>query len=222
MQYSKVNCQTEDLKQLWEVVFGDTREVTNAFFENAFFPDGCFYESADGKAVSALYLLPVTLGDKKGFYLYAAATMPANRGKGYMAKLIKEALRYAKTVADFVYLCPAEQSLYDYYRRFGFSQTLYARFVAKNESNLLVTAQDFAEKTKSVPNAPLFSFGVYRYAVAIGCEMYENAATRFAGEFVFMPTHNAGELKPYGQLCPLSDFDCSENIFAFLTISLGT
>ncbi|MBR3954235.1 MAG: GNAT family N-acetyltransferase [Clostridia bacterium] len=219
MQYSKVTCNTEDLKQLWEVVFGDTREVTNAFFEHAFFPDGCFYESADGKAVSALYLLPVTLGDKKGFYLYAAATLPAHRGKGIMGKLIKEALAYAKSVSDFVYLCPAESSLYDYYRRFGFSQTLYARFEDKNGSWCLTTAQDFATKTKSMPNTPLFSMGVYRYAVAIGCEMYENAAVRFDGRFVFSVNHTAGELKPYGMLCPLSDCDFSENIFAFLTMN---
>lgn len=219
MQYSKINCNQEDLKILWETVFGDTRAVTDAFFANAFFPDGCFYESADGRAVSALYLLPVTLESKKGFYLYAAATLPDHRGNGIMGRLINEALTYAKSVADFVYLCPAEQSLYDYYRRFGFSQTLYARFSDENDSSLLTTAQDFAIKTKSLPNAPLFNMGVYRYAEAIGCEMYRNNAVRFDGQFVFSPANKTGELKPYGQLCPLSDFHFAENIFAFLTMN---
>lgn len=219
MQYSKINCKTEDLKNLWETVFGDTREVTDSFFENAFFADGCFYESADGKAVSALYLLPVTLGDKKGFYLYAAATLPAYRGRGYMGALIKEALHYAKSVADFVYLCPAEDSLYDYYRRFGFSQTLYARFEDTADCTKLISAQAFYDKTRSMPHTPLFSLGVYRYATAIGCELYEEDAARFCGQFVFPITHPSGEVKPYGMLCPLTDCNFFDNIFAFLTMN---
>ncbi|MBQ3518036.1 MAG: GNAT family N-acetyltransferase [Clostridia bacterium] len=219
MQYSLQNCKIEDLKCLWEIVFGDTREVTDAFFENAFFADGCFYESADGKAVSSLYLLPVTLGDKKGFYLYAAATLPAHRGKGIMGKLIKEALAYAKSVSDFVYLCPAESSLYDYYRRFGFSQTLYARFEHTADCTKLISAQAFYDKTKSMPHTPLFSLGVYRYAAAIGCELYKEDAARFDGQFVFPSSHLTGNIKPYGMLCPLSDYKFSENIFAFLTMN---
>ena len=219
MQYSKLNCKTEDLKTLWETVFGDTREVTDAFFENAFFPDGCFYESIDGKAVSALYLLPVTLGDEKGFYLYAAATLPEHRGRGLMGRLIKEALAYAKAQADFVYLCPAEASLYDYYRRFGFSKMLYARFADENESRPLTSAQAFFDKTKSMPTTPLFFMGVYCYAAAIGCEMYENGAVRFDGQFVFPSAYPSGNLKPYGMLCPLSDAEFSDNIFSFLTMN---
>ena len=219
MQYSKINCKTEDLKALWEAVFGDTRQVTDAFFKNAFFPEGCFYESVDGKAVSALYLLPVTLGEKKGFYLYAAATLPEHRGRGLMGLLINEALAYAKAQADFVYLCPAEASLYDYYRRFGFLKTLYARFADENESRPLTSAQAFFEKTKSMPDTPLFLFGVYRYAAAIGCEMHENGAVRFDGQFVFSSAHPSGGLKPYGMLCPLSDAAFSENTFAFLTMN---
>ena len=219
MQYSTINCKIEDLKHLWELVFGDARTVPDAFFENAFFPDGCFYESADGKAVSALYLLPVTLGSKKGFYLYAAATLPAYRGQGIMSKLIKEALQYAKSTADFVYLCPAEDSLYEYYRRFGFVQILYARFENTTDAKLLTTAQAFYDKTKSMPDVPLFAFGVYRYAVAIGCEMYANGTVRFDDRFVLPRSHPTDSKQPYGMLCPLSDFEFSENLFAFLTMN---
>lgn len=219
MQYSKVNCKTEDLKTLWETVFGDTRQVTDAFFENAFFPDGCFYESVDGKAVSALYLLPVTLGDEKGFYLYAAATLPEHRGRGLMGRLIKEALAYAKAKADFVYLCPAEFSLYDYYRRFGFSKTLYAKFTDENNAKPVIGAEKMFAKAQQVPEAPVFNKSVYCYAAAIGCEMYENGAVRFDGQFVLPVTTVVGEAKPYGQLCPFNEKKYPESLFAYLTMN---
>ena len=204
---------------LWETVFGDTRAVTDAFFLNAFYPDGCFYKSADGKAVSALYLLPVTLCDKKGFYLYAAATLAEYRGAGLMGALIKEALHYAASVADFVYLCPAEPSLYEYYRRFGFTQTLYGKFADEIQSALIVSADKMFATAQQVSDAPVFNKGVYRYASAIGCEMYENTATRFDGQFVLPPTFTVGEIKPYGQLCPLNEKKYPENLFAFLTMN---
>lgn len=212
-------CKTEELKLLWETVFGDPRSVTDSFFENAFFADGCFYECADGKTVSALYLLPVTFGDKKGFYLYAAATLPAYRGRGMMGALLKEALQYAKSVADFVYLCPAEKSLYDYYRRYGFSQTLCACFADNATCTRLTTAQEFYDLTVSMPNAPLFTRGVYRYAEDIGCELYKEGAARFDGQYVFAANKTDAHARPYGMLVPFGNQEFSEDFFAFLTMN---
>lgn len=218
-QFYSTPCKREDLKVLWETVFGDTRTVTDLFFENAFYPDGCFFAEKDGRAVSALYLLPVTLDDKKGFYLYAAATLPAYRGAGLMGALINEALQYAGTQADFVYLCPAEESLYDYYRRFGFTQTLYAVFNNENDASPVVGADAMLEKTLQLSDVPVFDKGVYRYAAAIGCEMYENAAVRFDGQFVLPMRASTETAKPYGQLCPLNEKTYPENLFAFLTMN---
>ncbi len=218
-QFSLTPCKTEELKTLWETVFGDTRAVTDAFFRNAFYPDGCFFAERDGKAVSALYLLPVTLADKKGFYLYAAATLPDYRGAGLMAALIEEALQYAKHQADFVYLCPAEDSLYGYYRRFGFNHILYAKFTDENTAVRITGSDEMLAKAQQVSEAPVFCEGVYRYAACIGCEMYENAAVRFDGQFALPVSAAVGEARPYGVLCPLNNCNFSENIFAFLTMN---
>ena len=118
------------LINLWHKVFGDEREYIELFFRKAYFDSECFAEVADDETVSALYLLKsvIKCGGKiyKGRYLYAAATLPEYRGKGLMARLIKEALEYAKKEnLDFIALVPADDGLYDYYGRFGFIEAMY-------------------------------------------------------------------------------------------------
>lgn len=218
-QFSEHPCKTEELKQIWETVFGDSRTVTDSFFENAFFADGCFYAEKNEKAVSALYLLPVTVADKQGFYLYAAATLPEHRGQGLMGDLIQEALRYAASCSDFVYLCPAEESLYDYYRRFGFSQTLYANFLTTADCMPLADADEMYRQTQSMKNAPLFAHGVYRYAASIGCEMFCEGAVRFGNDYVFADNVPQGERRPYGMLASLHACVDLPDLFAFLTMN---
>lgn len=218
-QFSKQACKTEDLKQLWETVFGDPRSVTDAFFAHAFYPDGCFYEAVDGKVVSAFYLLPVTYHGQNGFYLYAAATLPAYRGQGLMGRLIREALVFAKNQADFVYLCPAEDSLYTYYARFGFSQTLYAAFVVEGTDALVTGAQAMHSLAACIGNAPLFLSGVYEYAAAIGCRMYAKGGAQFGDYAVYDSACKQGSTGKYGMLAPLHENVNTENLFAFFTMN---
>lgn len=118
------------LVSLWHKVFGDDEEYINLFFKNAYFHSDTFAEIIGGEVVSALYLLNADIksGGKayKGRYLYAAATLPEYRGKGYMAKLINEALSYAEEEnLDFIALVPADDGLYGYYERFGFKEAMY-------------------------------------------------------------------------------------------------
>lgn len=56
-----------------------------------------------------------------GAYLYALATDKRFRGQGIMGRLIQHAKELAKMQElDFLYLIPAEESLYEYYKRFDF------------------------------------------------------------------------------------------------------
>jgi GNAT superfamily N-acetyltransferase len=100
------------------------------FFNKAYFDCECFAEICDDEAVSAFYLLKCFIKkDGKMFngrYLYAAATLSEYRGQGLMSKLIKEALDYGKSnELDFIALVPADDGLYNYYSRFGFSESMY-------------------------------------------------------------------------------------------------
>lgn len=119
-----------DLKALWKACFGDEDGFINLFFETEFKKTKSFAYIQNGRAVSALYLLPITLKLKgelfEGYYLYAAATEKSQRGKGLMRLLIEGAQRYAeKEGKSFVALVPGEPSLYSYYSRFGFFKAMY-------------------------------------------------------------------------------------------------
>ena len=220
-QYSATPCKKEDLQSLWETVFGDSRFVTDAFFAYAFDPDGCFYAERDGKAVAALYLLPVLSGDTKGFYLYAAATLPAYRGQGLMGSLIREALAYAEKNAQFVYLCPAEDSLYAYYARFGFSQTLYAACYEKAVTDEISDAQQMYLYAKTLTNCPCFLPSVYRYACLIGCKMYRCGGTLFAEKAMYPSgtPQPCGSVVPYGTAITFTENCLPADWYAFLTMN---
>ena len=118
------------LINLWHKVFGDETDYIRLFFKEAYYDSECFAVNISDETVSGLYLLKCIIKyDGKiyrGRYLYAAATLPQYRGKGYMSQLIKEALDYAKKEKlDFIALVPADDGLYGYYSGFGFREAMY-------------------------------------------------------------------------------------------------
>ena len=77
----------------------------------------------DGVAVAQGLLMPLTLSGRRGYYLYAIATHPSYRGRGYMHAFLTEAKKEAlQNGLDFLLLIPATSALADAYRRAGFSQ----------------------------------------------------------------------------------------------------
>lgn len=100
---------------------------SDTYFENLLFKY-CFKYSetleVDGKTVSMLFALPVTLetaaGETDGVYIYAAATDTESRGKGYMHKLLEK----VKAKCDLLILRPANDALRKYYEKFDFKTVL--------------------------------------------------------------------------------------------------
>ena len=118
------------LMSLWHKVFGDDEEYISLFFKDAYFHSDTFAEIIDGEVVSAFYLLNAEIKSDgvsyKGRYLYAAATLREYRSKGYMGKLIREAVSYCESQKlDFIALVPADDGLYGYYEKFGFNDSMY-------------------------------------------------------------------------------------------------
>ncbi|MBO7319105.1 MAG: GNAT family N-acetyltransferase [Clostridia bacterium] len=140
------------LTELWHKVFGDDEEYIKLFFKEAYYDCDCFAEISEGKIVSAFYLLKSSIRiDGKlfnGRYLYAAATLPEYRGKGLMAKLIKDAQDSIKANdIDFIALVPASDSLYDFYGRFGFKEAMHKyKYAVTNET---ATMRAYREITDS-------------------------------------------------------------------------
>ena len=116
----------EQLRILWHDVFGDSYEYIDAFF--AAYPCGevAHTLSIGGQVVSVLYALPFTLyngGENvQAAYIYAVATHPHYRGRGYMSLLMRqvEQLLSGRGVR-VLFLLPATDALRGFYARLGYA-----------------------------------------------------------------------------------------------------
>ena len=113
---------------LWQKSFGDSEEYISMFLKQNFERiKTIVYVTEDNPSipVSVAYLLPVTYikaGQEmsKCWYLYAAATLPEYRGKGFFAEILK----YVKNLPEPMVLVPGEESLIAYYEKQGMHKWL--------------------------------------------------------------------------------------------------
>lgn len=113
------------LKKLWKEVFKDTDSYIDLYFSKKFSTDTTFVYRVDGEITSALYYSDVILysGEKeyKTAYICGIATTESMRKKGQASVLIKECInKLNENGYDAAFLIPAELSLFDFYKRFGF------------------------------------------------------------------------------------------------------
>ena len=123
---------TEQLKALWKNVFGDTDEYISLFFEKRFTPSQCVAAISGGKVVGMLFLLPFDLvcGNERysGRYIYAVATHPDHRRQGIREAMLSFAHKKAASEgAALSALVPANDPLFDYYRKRGFETEFYKK-----------------------------------------------------------------------------------------------
>lgn len=106
---------------IWQECFGDDESYTALYFTNRFTEDNMLVCCVDGKPVSMLSLLPAVLqqeGQEVPIrYVYAVATLPEYRRRGYARRLIEEA---RKLLAEVLVLEPATPVLEEYYKKLGF------------------------------------------------------------------------------------------------------
>lgn len=121
----------EALTSLWMQAFeGDTEQEINLFLDTFDYVKTAFVLCEDDRVCSMLFLLPITIENGasrfSAGYIYAGATHPDARGKGYYRRL----LGYVGEIAGregmtALVLRPATDALADSYRRMGFSRELY-------------------------------------------------------------------------------------------------
>lgn len=121
----------EKMYSLWQSCFGDDRETIDMFFKNSFSYENAVICTDKAEVVSQLFLLPekLSLGEKEYFayYIYAAATAESYRKHGIMGSLLEfTSALAADRKADYLFLVPATENLFDYYEKFGFYKALYA------------------------------------------------------------------------------------------------
>ena len=123
-------CDDNALKALWKTCFGDPDDYIESFFD--LFPrqDACVVAEAEGKPVSAMYILPgqrlfpyrkksLTAG-----YAYALATLPEYRSRGIGRAVYKAVSDKILQTADAACVLPAEQALYPFYENASGAQPL--------------------------------------------------------------------------------------------------
>ena len=118
--------QPEDrpgLKALWKQGFGDSDEYIDAFFDRFLREDGCVAAEAEGRIVSAMYVVggcavhPYRREHLSVGYTYALATLPAYRGRGIGSAVYKAASDLALARADASCVVPAEPGLFPFYEK---------------------------------------------------------------------------------------------------------
>lgn len=110
------------ITELWHRCFGDDRDYIGLYLENRFESENMYVIYEDNRPVSMASLLPVqvTINGKKEHarYVYAVATLPEYRNKGYATEIIRHAARKYK---EPLILQPADRDLQEYYEKRGFS-----------------------------------------------------------------------------------------------------
>lgn len=107
---------------VWKSVFGDSEQEILYFLDECK-NKKCLGAFANGKLVSMLFIVNCTYGSLNGKYVYAVSTLKEYRSNGIARRLVEKAKEYAD---DFLWLIPAEKSLIDYYKKFGFDIKLYS------------------------------------------------------------------------------------------------
>lgn len=133
---------------LWKEAFGDSEESIAEFLE--LFSKYMLVLSEGNEVVSMLTLFPVKLGGEKGRYVYAVATDKAYRNRGFARNLIEYAKAFIREKNEkFLTILPQSDSLYDFYKKFGFSEL---KCVKRIETKLLTAEQNDIYVKKITPN----------------------------------------------------------------------
>lgn len=148
----------EALKALWLKCFDDSPSVVERFFKTAVTDENVVAAFSDGEPVSVLYIIESTITNNgkvyNAFYIYAVCTHPHFRGKGLMKKCFDFLFGLAKERGvDYLFLVPAEESLFEMYKKLGFKNGFYY-------SEKTVYSKDFTSEPEAFEN---LSFEDYKF-----------------------------------------------------------
>jgi predicted acetyltransferase len=116
----------QEIADLWKVSFGDSDEYIRLYFDRVYKEEHTLTIRENGRVISAVQMLPYEMtycGTTVPIaYVCGACTLPSERGKGRMNRLMRQAIQvmrdrhYALTT-----LIPASAWLFNFYERFGYA-----------------------------------------------------------------------------------------------------
>lgn len=138
----------KQLKRIWKECFHDEDSYIDFFFREYFSDESTLVYLIDGKPVSMLTLMPAKLHEKEElrniYYIYAVATLPEARGKGYSSML----LDYANEItSNATFLQPATKELEQFYERNGYSSTINRKMIHVEKEQLEIDTKSQTELT---------------------------------------------------------------------------
>lgn len=233
--------------RLWQEAFGDGKKIIDRFFESIISFDNIAVCADGSKIVAMLSLLPVKIVSKNtedltAFCVYAAATDIEYRKKGIMSELISFASALSKKRnADFLFLHPANESLYDYYEKNGFEKAFYVKSkvhfseISEDISYSYVHWSEVYYKLNSElsDNSAFFcEYGYADYSVCNGeitvntfsggnvKELLKELSDKTGSKniFVSMPADSSTDALPQGMIKRLSDKKIDNNIYMGITL----
>lgn len=116
------------VRSMWKEVFGDKDEYIDLIFDRKYQHDNTLIWLEDNVPVASLQMFPYKMrfyGEIVPFYYLAGlCTLPEYRNKGIMGQLIKKSFEVMmERGIPLSILVPAEDWLYGYYEKFGYTQT---------------------------------------------------------------------------------------------------
>ena len=116
-------------RELWSLAFGDEGAYVDNFYHNYYRPERVLVLEENGviQAMTAWFDTDFVVSDQERYkvgYLYAVATHPDARGRGFAGRLLEYADHYLKEEqgCQAVTTVPAEESLHRFFGANGFRE----------------------------------------------------------------------------------------------------
>lgn len=145
------DCDFSQIIALWKECFPDNNEFFDWYFANQYHAENTLVYECDGIISAILQRLPYQIKNiGQVSYIYGACTHPNYRRKGIMAELIKYSAEIDLSL-DIIasILIPREESLFQYYKNFGYKAAFRIYHKTYQKQNLPLNLYNFRECTKN-------------------------------------------------------------------------
>lgn len=115
----------EAIYQIWRDIFISDRLYLSIIFNDLYPHLTPFVYKCKNEVMSTAFALPVSIGRIKGEYIYGVATKEKARGAGLASALMNHIATHFTTLGEsFLIVRPAEEHLFGYYMKQGFTLPL--------------------------------------------------------------------------------------------------
>lgn len=173
-----------DIHNIWETCFGDDPELVDFYMDHRMTEENMLVIREEGRAVSMASFLDISVRDGEEWvpakYVYAVATLPECRGRGYAGRILKKA---EEIFGMPLVLVPAERELVNYYEKLGFTEAYPSQNLMKRDAPGEVRAAEINHYSVEEISAAEYKAIRERKRMKDGFIAWDEEGIRFAMEF---------------------------------------